>query len=249
MKGIYICCSLLADEYKNSGAQNLRRIFEPLINYPLFPHIIILDEINILTDKLANANDTDRDMAVALWQIIDELKGTPHKLIATANTVDKLPAPLKDRFARATFEIPLPSLDTRKAIIKYWLKDINYYHEDESTVINFIANHTHSFSARMLKSIIEIANEYAAIRSTQFDECTDTILIEDARRALIEMKKSAKLIGLESEKSYQEIMKKNIPTVLPYVFSVLGLVFSAYGLYQQAVYQEKQLAIWQLNIS
>jgi AAA+ superfamily predicted ATPase len=136
----FIDCSLLATEYKNSGCQNLAKLFIPLIDDNK-RKIVVLDEFNVITDKESNSNDGDRDMPKALWSLLDKLIDTPHKIIATANAVKKLPAPIVSRFGNAAFDIPLPSLKTRRKIVEYYLEKNNY--QIPNQYVQFIAKNNY----------------------------------------------------------------------------------------------------------
>lgn len=238
IKFVFVKCSLLGNEYKNSGVQNINRIFSSVLASK-FPHMIILDELNILTDKLANQNDIDRDMVVALWQMLDKFKDTPHKIIATSNVVDKLPAPLKDRFAHATFHIPLPSNSVRYKIVEHYID--SFYYPYEKGIVPFIVKNTEALSPRMLQSLVNTIIECAVVRCIDLGQVT--INMHDAQQALKEIKNSAKLIGHEAQKGYREMLKEYLTPNLPYVFNVLGLAMSAYGMYRQEIYYERQLAL------
>lgn len=215
----FVDCSLLSTEYKSSGCQNLAKILLPLIN-DVNKKIILLDEFNVITDKDSNNNDGDRDMSKALWVLLDKLTVTPHKVIATANAVKKVPAAIKSRFANSTFQIPLPSLITRKKIIKHYLAKENYMIQDEN--IEFLAKHTKSYTIRDIQSLIDLIHASADYvnESQKTNPKKYFILKKDIDFAFKTFKGSSELLNDSYATLAKDELKKHWPTILQIVITI-----------------------------
>lgn len=237
---IMVNCSLIANEYKNSGCQNLARIIEPLLHTDI-PHLIILDEITVLVQKNANPLDNDSDMVVALWTLFDQLKQTPHKVIATANTIEKLPTPLKDRFINGIFRIPFPSLSTRQAMVNYYLQKTHLYYTND--VVRYVAQQVKRYSCRMIESLIDAMKLCALLRASKAKK-TNTIQRiaiskQDGYQALKQLRQKMNWAQYEPN-SYYQMLKDKAPVILPYIFQTAQMALSIIGLYVS--YQQLRLA-------
>lgn len=151
----FIRSSLLANEYQNSGAQNLKRtILE--VQESKVPYVIILDEIQCLIDKKKNDQRADQDTAVAFWQIIDECSADKNILfICTTNSLENMPEALQSRFTNSIVEVCLPDAAQRKKILSFYLQE----HADIG-LITLIANKIQGYSTREIK---ELAHEMIAL--------------------------------------------------------------------------------------
>jgi SpoVK/Ycf46/Vps4 family AAA+-type ATPase len=230
----FICCSMLANEFKNSGCQNLlREIDQTLKNDPA--SVIILDEINVFTDKYQNAYDTDRDMAPALWQMMDSMKSYyPNAIIiATANNIDKLPDPLKDRFLHAIFELTPPSIDMRKKILRHHFNSRFALINNEA--LDYLASNTTHLSARILQSLVETTLLAAAYRTRNYywHDNMPLISLKDAQEALGQIKNSMSICQYKPN-DWTKDAKESFIKWSPYVMPVVGLLFSIYAFYKQS---------------
>lgn len=119
----FLKSSTISDQFKASGSQNLKLLFESILD-DQSPRVLIMDEINALTDKSGNKNDSDSDMATTLWSYLDNCENNKNILwIATTNNSDTIPDALKDRVE--IFKFKDPSFFERKNIIKYHLGSHN----------------------------------------------------------------------------------------------------------------------------
>lgn len=211
----YIQCGLLANEYKNSGCQNIARVLKPIVN-DTQPHLIIMDEIGVLSKKSSSKNETDRDMSEAFWALVDELHGSPHKIIATANDLKKMPEPLKSRFEEI-FVITFPSKNTRKEIVKYLLSERKY--TTDNNVMEYIVNNTNHYSLRNLESLVKKMIHSTGKRAQKkiiLDP--NNILREDVNFAFNRLKALSNLKN--DKKTYKAIMQEELKkhwTLLPQI--------------------------------
>lgn len=121
----FVKSSIIADQFKASGSQNLSVMFRSFLDSKS-PTVLVMDELDMVTDKGKNENDTDSDMMGTLWMFLDDCKQNKNILfVATTNNYDKLPDPLKTRFARGLHKFKDPSFVERKDIIKYHLGKYN----------------------------------------------------------------------------------------------------------------------------
>ena len=113
----------VANEYKNSGAQNLMHIFQDVLSSGQ-PTVIIIDEFTCLTDRHKDPHNPEVNIAEALWLCLDACKNNPEILIiGTTNDATQMPEQLKSRFDGCVVEIPLGDTPaTRKLIINHHLE-------------------------------------------------------------------------------------------------------------------------------
>lgn len=108
----------IANEYRNSGPQNIARIFRHAKRCQ--PCIVIIDEIEELFRQYNNANGESATL-VQLWQSLDGIKNYPILFIATANDLKKASEQMKSRFRTNIIEVPLPNYEQRIQLINYYI--------------------------------------------------------------------------------------------------------------------------------
>lgn len=151
---IFIQSSLIATEYQNSGAQNLRRIINQ-VRETSVPYVLIFDEIHSIIDKKKNEQKSDQDSAVALWQLLDECSLNKNILfIGTTNNKNNIPEALKSRFSTSIVCIDLPNEQLRRNIFNYYVG--NYVSPE---LLSYMVKKTANYCAREIK---EIAREMIA---------------------------------------------------------------------------------------
>lgn len=145
---VYLHSSLIANEYQNSGSQNLRRIIED-ITQNNESCVIIFDEIHCLFDTKKNKNTND-NVSAALWQLLDACSANKNILfIGTSNDLKNMPAPLKSRFNdNFIVEISLPKEQLRERVLNFYLRN-----HGSAELISSIAYDTDGFSCRELKDM------------------------------------------------------------------------------------------------
>jgi SpoVK/Ycf46/Vps4 family AAA+-type ATPase len=226
----FIQCSLIADQYKNSGTKNLERIFEPIFNSDR-EEIIILDEINALTDKHGNEYDNDKNMAMALWQIMDRLKNKKQftLIIATANFNDNMPEPLKDRFATTMFNIPLPDNHMRMRIAQHYLDQARIHYD--KTILKLIASNSRYSSGRFIEDVCKKIIFKAVFRSLDTNNRV-TITKVDAQAAIFDVQKSMEVGGYTQHSEFYSRIKQLAGPAVPYLFPSIGLLLHIYQIIQ-----------------
>ncbi len=113
---------------------NLGRQFRS--NYK--PHVIVLHNIN-------------DDNAQAVINLISEIYTTRHKIIGTTNSLENLSEKFLEKF-KTRFQIPLPSHESRKNIIRYYIE--KNYLDSTPQMIKYIAKKTDSFKRADLELLV-----------------------------------------------------------------------------------------------
>lgn len=154
----------LVNEYKNSGQQNLLRLFEPIINSQV-PYVVIIDEINFLTDRFKDERNSDKGVAEALWLILDRCAENPNILfIGTSNDITRLPDQLKSRFGTNIVKVPLPDLVTRNRVIEYYLNGQD--HTCTASDVTYLAQRTDKKSIRDIEQLISDTFQHANYKAS-----------------------------------------------------------------------------------
>jgi AAA+ superfamily predicted ATPase len=238
----FVKCSLLANEYQNSGSQNIARQLDA-VKETNKPSIVILDEINSI--KKGDHQNDDENIATALIQKLDELENDPNVfIIGTANEIKNLPAHLISRFGEAIAEIEEPTDKSRSEFIKYYLMKTNCSYD--AALVPFIANQTYYYSIRDISRIITRAGTCARCHYNLGQKKDGKISMsnQDITMALNCLKKSIQASGKRRLSPFQRKMKNLAENLSPYVYpsiAVIGLGLTAYGLYKSDFFNGKQL--------
>lgn len=115
-----VSASEFMELYVGQGARNIRSLFEDARKAA--PCIIFIDEIDAVgCQRTGTMNDERRQTINALLTEVGAVKNNSILTIAATNDVDSLDSALKrpGRFDRV-IAIPLPDLDDRRAIIRYY---------------------------------------------------------------------------------------------------------------------------------
>jgi len=117
----------LLTSYQNCLAENLRKRIAPVIQSGL-PTVIVLDEVNSITDGSKAGNDTEgisqEEATRQLWSILDGCKNHNIIFVLTCKSMSNFADPLLDRAGkRNIFKINFPAKEIRKRIIKHYLPE------------------------------------------------------------------------------------------------------------------------------
>lgn len=218
--------SLLSTEYKNSGAVNLQQIFTPIFGLPEDQnHIVIIDEINCITDRFKNPNNFDANAATTLWRIIDECKDHPNIfLIGTTNDVAELPVQLKSRFSNSLVEINKPvTNESRKKILDYYIK--KYTHDCDDKYIARLAKSTKEFEPRELEAlIIDAHTDYLFT-----NKATENKVTKSNIDSVLTLMKKNKTLLYKRKWDYEKIGTQ----ILKYGIPVLSVTLACYTMYSK----------------
>lgn len=148
--------SSLANEYKNSGTQNLAKIFAMLAKSNK-PCVLIIDELEVLVQQHKNRNDLESGMLTEFWSLTDCYKDKPILCIATVNDFSKAPSQIRDRYKSFTIEVACPDENQRKEIILYYMQ--KFCGMTDETQAQRLAAMTNEASSRGLEDLIRRAAE------------------------------------------------------------------------------------------
>ncbi|MGB1436606.1 MAG: proteasome-activating nucleotidase [Candidatus Poseidoniaceae archaeon] len=184
--------SELAQKYIGEGGRLVRELFS--LAKDKAPSIIFLDEIDAIGAKrLDGSTSGDREVQRTLMQLLAELDGFDElehvKIIAATNRPDILDDALlrPGRFDRI-IEIPIPEEESRKAILKLHLSNMN----TKGVRLKAVANATTGFSGAELKATCVEAG-MIAIRSNR-----DTVVHADVMKAIERLVKKKSQSGTAS---------------------------------------------------
>ncbi len=165
---IFIDAPLLGNEYQNSTVQNLIRYIAPLLNHDK-PCAIIIDEIMSIIEHRKSINDPDKKSAEALWVLLDKCAKNKNILVmATCNTTENMPDPLKNRFEGNTLHFWKPRQEKRLALIEKSFSAPFQPHSWNITNKFYWSRiwwNTHTWSHRQVIQFCKHAFNYAAIRT------------------------------------------------------------------------------------
>lgn len=138
----------IADQFRNSGPQNLQDMLNPLIESKR-KGIIVLDEMSCLLEQDEKKDEQVAKTITAFWLLLDKCaKSNNLFFVGTTNDVSNLPAPVKSRFnPRLIINVPMPDLQQREEMIFYCLNKNN--HECTITDIKNLAK-------KLIKNLIAI---------------------------------------------------------------------------------------------
>lgn len=156
---------LAGDRYQNSGIQTIDEKFSLIlnsVNTSTDTYIIVLDELGALT-KMCEENSNQAKATVAhLWTRLDDLRATNKVIvIATTNSLDDLPAPIRSRFEANTITIEAPTHFFRKELIAHMLAE---QHNFSAKELDDISEKTDGYTIRNLEHIVKDAARIAFLR-------------------------------------------------------------------------------------
>ncbi len=158
---IFFNVGTISTEYKDSGIQNLNKIFkyaQELEEDIGQPCIIILDELEALTKKHVGTNNSESNILVSFWQELDRLCNSNVIAIGTMNNTEDVPDQIINR--TAMIKIPLSNLKQRETILSFLKnKRANQYNlaYPEYLTATYLARKTKGFCNRDLENLVEQA--------------------------------------------------------------------------------------------
>lgn len=154
---IKINSAFVADKYKDSGPDNLKSIFEAILQTKK-QIIIAFDEIHCLTDGHKNQNNPNQNTSEALWFLMDQCTENPNIiLVGITNDGSNMPVQLKSRFREYTFIMKSSDeVAQKQLILKYYLK--KFKNKCDEKCQKSIAQSLKTAEARNVEGIVETAN-------------------------------------------------------------------------------------------
>lgn len=153
--------SLFSNQYKSSGIQNLERIFRDAASLNK-PCVIIIDELQALFQQYANKNDTDSNILILFWQLLDRYKNSPLFVIVTFNDLSETPLQIMDRSRIDMVEIPLPNEQKRAKLLSYYMEHL--CGTSSEALANEFAAKTDTYSNRALEDFVSLAQRLHMMR-------------------------------------------------------------------------------------
>jgi SpoVK/Ycf46/Vps4 family AAA+-type ATPase len=122
-QSFFIRHSDVMKKYRNETSNRLNKALKEIIKYS-GKNILIIDEINKLTDNHKSENSDSGITAATLWTFLDEQQSNPNFFfIGTTNHPKKLPEELQSRFHSAVATISVPSTNTRRSVIRHLMME------------------------------------------------------------------------------------------------------------------------------
>jgi|GEM_PF-3000549 AAA+ superfamily predicted ATPase len=227
-KYLFISAASLGNEYKNSSITILDQLFDPLI-YTSEPTVLIFDEITAFTDKFNSMQNSDPGAVEHFWIKLDACRNNPFLLVIfTANSTERLPETIKDRFVGYQFSVNLPNRALREAIFKHHFRTVP---ELNDSYFVYLSKKTDNFSLREINSIIKLSKKNALYRILKSPSPYSTIMIaqDDIEAALQKIMRDHKKSN--REKKWQ-LCKQILREAGPYIVPVLSLATGIYFQYQ-----------------
>lgn len=169
---IIIEAHAIKNEYQNSGAQNIIRAFEPILQSNE-PCVVVIDEITRLTDQHQNKHNPEEGTGTSLWIELDKCEKSPHILvIGTTNDFNSMPSQLKSRFIDCVIKIDLPSFEQRYNVLNYLFKTSKFPLDEtiNDVFIKELATKTQTASIRTLEALMKSAIFKRAMKNKETRE-------------------------------------------------------------------------------
>lgn len=223
----------IANEFKNSGQQNILRLLNEVVKIKL-NCVIILDEINVLFKSNQSPANPDTGLLEALWLFLDECAKHNHIFfVATCNDLKNIPPALKSRFEGEIVTIDLPNCDERHLIIHYFLSQAE--HAVSQRYVTWLAKKTNQLSIRDIEHMLMQATQNA-----NFAHEDHKLTEKDITQALKSIKTWNLCDYIESHKS---LLEKLTFQGVPIALSLASLLFSLNSSSKQLVLQEEGLLL------
>ena len=190
-KCIIIHAPDLLAHYMDQAAENLREVFQKIAQDEEKP-ILIINEINALTDGYTSEHADTKHTAMQLWTLLDKHKNDKDfLLIATTNVTKKMPHQLQSRFEGKTFLIDNPSLESRKRAIDFCLKRLKLEKDETCTepYLNELAAKTNDFSRRSIEALVDYSLLLYAAKNPGTSKKVSKEFLEKAYAELVKQKK------------------------------------------------------------
>jgi len=166
---LFIPSTSLLSHHRNKTAKNIKNLFNTVSNLNQ-DYIIILDEINVLTDNYQSDYNDIAETSKSLWICLDSIENNGRLfLIGTTNDATKMPFQLKERFINKIFYVDNPSIN--------YIKNLLFYHifnnsNKNDLNISLSKDNIEEFSYKLIgfsiRDIIALVN-YAYLYSTFYN--------------------------------------------------------------------------------
>ena len=163
---LFFSATAFADEYQNSGAQNIDRIFSEIMEAAQgISLVIILDEINALCDKGSRKHLVDKGTSMALWMWLDRLKDYKNVIvIGTTNDVSKCHEQIISRANNIISIEHVPDQQVVLDILTFYLQPFTNRLNDNE--LYKFAKYIKSLTPRAIEQIVMKAVHLAALRES-----------------------------------------------------------------------------------
>ena len=214
-----------SNDQRNSSGNRLRETLEAIVARNK-KAIVILDEIDKI---LENHNSTHHDtgyMATGLWAFLDRQR---HKgnfyLIGTANRVDSIPEPFKERVYDTTIVLPEPTPEMRRKIFRAKIDAHRFIILDpvcDNIFFDEFLGRLEGWSGRRLEKIINKAEKIAhrphrgskkpsLVKQEHFEAALSTLTeVGDKTLKIGHQKESQEEIQNRMHEENKEMHKENI---------------------------------------
>ena len=199
---------VIANEFQNSGLENLNRLFLPLLESNK-SQVLIFDDFTWYTNRLQISHDTESGLAERFWTLLDECEKNKNILVILTSYKKNLPEEITSRFKRSHFIIPQPDLEIKKLILKYYLGSHHNITDNQLGLIK-----TKNFSLRWLESLCMSARFTARMRESSSRDLKLTVekAKYNAGDRKIESKSNSETPFLVTKDDLDEAFKKKEET-------------------------------------
>lgn len=223
----------IANEYKNSGPQNILRLLNEVVKIKL-NCVIILDEINVLFKSNQGPANPDTGLLEALWLFLDECaKHTNIFFVATCNDLKNIPPALKSRFEGEIVTVDVPNYHARQLIIHCFLSQTE--HSLSQRYIQWLINKTKRLSIRDIEHMLMQATQNA-----NFAHEDHKLTEKDITQALKGIKTWNLREYFENQKS---LLEKLTFQGIPIALSFASLMFSINSSGKQLALQKESFVL------
>lgn len=159
---VKINSAFVSDKYKDSGPDNLKAIFKPILQTKN-KILVAFDELHCLTDGHKNINNPNQNTAEALWLLIDQCAENPNIiLVGIMNDGSNMPEQLKSRFRTQTYIMKSSDEVTQKQrILHLYLK--KFKHACDEKCQRSVSKSLKTAEARAIEGIVESADQIASL--------------------------------------------------------------------------------------
>ncbi|MDR3551336.1 MAG: ATP-binding protein [Candidatus Babeliales bacterium] len=223
---LLVNAELVPNEFKSSGEQNLKRIFE--VAKEKQPCVVVLDELEALVNKHIDKHSGDKNVILALWRSLDKCHEDRIVLVGTMNLTKDLPVQISSR--AKNIKMFLPDKVKRERIINFRIeqektkKGVTFADDVTSATLAAV---TDSFSARELERLIAQvafeAHRRTLNKTVTLEICTKKIA--DILRDPARKEERAKGTWLYDAKKY---CRRNAIPIIGTTLTVAGLAAGAY---------------------
>ena len=147
----FIQASGLGNEYQDSASSNLDREFKKVINSDA-EQVVVIDEIHTLMNSKKQDHRSDMDPATRLCQIMDNNSDKKITIIATANDIKNLSAPLQTRFDRNKIQFAALDERAREKVVRFYAGDMA-----DKACVDKAVKKTKKMSIRHIDAVIQEA--------------------------------------------------------------------------------------------